>query len=109
MLYLVRHGRTEANASGLLLGRSDPALDALGERQATALGSAIGPVDEVVSRPLRRALQTAEVFGRPVVVDDRWIELDFGGLDGTPVSAVPPATWEAWRTDLDWAPPGGES
>ena len=109
MLFLVRHGRTEANASGLLLGRSDPALDALGESQARALRSSIGPVDRVVSSPLRRALQTAEAFGRPVVVDDRWIELDFGGLDGTPVSSVPPATWEAWRNDLDWAPPGGES
>ncbi|SVC43670.1 uncharacterized protein METZ01_LOCUS296524, partial [marine metagenome] len=62
----------------MLLGRSDPALDSLGESQATALGSAIGPVDLVVSSPLRRAVQTAEAFGRPVVVDDRWIELDFG-------------------------------
>ena len=31
MLIVVRHGRTEANASGLLLGRRlDPALDELG-------------------------------------------------------------------------------
>ena len=109
MLYLVRHGRTEANASGLLLGRSDPALDVLGERQAAAVGSAIGPVDRVVSSPLRRAVQTAEAFGRPVVIDDRWIELDFGSLEGTPVTAVPAATWEAWRNDLGWAPSGGES
>ena len=109
MLYLVRHGRTEANASGLLLGRSDPALDVLGERQASAVASAVGSVDRVVSSPLRRAVQTAEAFGGPVVIDDRWIELDFGGLDGTPVSAVSLATWEAWRNDLDWTPSGGES
>jgi broad specificity phosphatase PhoE len=81
----------------------------LGERQAAALGLAIGPVDRVVSSPLRRAVQTAEVFGRPVIVDDRWIELDFGDLEGTPVSEVSLATWEAWRNDLDWVPSGGES
>ena len=22
---------------------------------------------------------------------------------------IPPETWAAWRNDLDWAPPGGES
>ena len=109
MLYLVRHGRTEANAAGLLLGRTDMALDALGESQAAAVGSAIGPVDRVVSSPLRRAVQTAEAFDSPVVVDNRWIELDFGSLEGTPVTAVPAATWEARRNDLGWAPSGGES
>ena len=34
VLIVVRHGRTEANASGLLLGRLDPGLDELGRRQA---------------------------------------------------------------------------
>ena len=109
MLYLVRHGRTEPNASGLFLGRSDPALDGFGKSQAVAVGLAIGPVDRVVTSPLRRAVQTAEAFSGDLVFDDRWIELDFGSLDGTPVSEVSPATWEAWRNDLDWAPSGGES
>ena len=44
MLIVVRHGRTDANASGLLLGRRlDPGLDALGERQARALADALPP------------------------------------------------------------------
>lgn len=109
MIYLVRHGRTEPNALGLFLGRSDPALDGLGKSQAVAVGLAIGPVDRVVTSPLLRAVQTAEAFSGDLVFDDRWIELDFGNLDGTPVSEVSPVTWEAWRADLDWAPPGGES
>ena len=109
MLYLVRHGRTEANASGLLLGRSDPVLDELGKSQAHAIASTIGPVDRVVSSPLRRAVQTAEAFGGDVAVDRRWIELDYGSFDGTPVSTVPLETWDVWRNDLDWAPPRGES
>lgn len=109
MLYLVRHGRTEANASGLLLGRSDPTLDPVGESQACDIASAIGVVERVISSPLRRAVQTAEAFGSEIVIDDRWIELDYGSLDETPASAVPPATWKSWRADSDWAPPGGES
>lgn len=109
MLHVVRHGRTEANAAGLLLGRLDPDLDALGIRQATAVAAAIGPVDRVVSSPLLRAVRTAEAFGVDVETDDRWLELDYGDLDGTSVSEVPSSTWVQWRADLDWAPPGGES
>ncbi|RUA26830.1 MAG: hypothetical protein DSY73_00365, partial [Actinobacteria bacterium] len=99
MLHVVRHGRTEANAAGLLLGRLDPDLDALGIRQATAVAAAIGPVDRVVSSPLLRAVRTAEAFGLDVKTDDRWLELDYGDLDGTSVFDVPSSTWVQWRAD----------
>lgn len=114
MLILVRHGRTAANAGGLLLGRLDPDLDE-GRRQAAALADAVaaGPppasVARVVSSPLRRALATAEVFGVPVEVDERWVELDYGEWDGRPVRDVAAAEWAAWRADPAFAPPGGES
>ena len=84
MLFVVRHGRTAANASGLLLGRLDPDLDELGVRQATAAAAALGSVDRVVSSPLLRTRHTAEAFGREVEVDDRWIEMDYGEFDGQP-------------------------
>ena len=109
VLIVVRHGRTEANQSGLLLGRADPALDSYGHRQAAALADALAPVDRVVASPLRRTHQTAEAFGRPIEVDERWIELDYGEWDGRPVADVPAETWAAWRADADYAPPGGES
>ncbi len=116
MLYVVRHGRTEANAASLLLGRLDPDLDYLGETQAEAAARAIGPVDRVVSSPLLRTRRTAEAFthshgsdGLPIEVDERWIEMDYGAFDGQPVADVPRETWAMWRADLDWAPPGGES
>lgn len=109
MLIVVRHGRTEANARGLLLGRADPDLDAEGEAQAAALAAWLGPVARVVSSPLRRSLRTAEAFGPDVEVDDRWIELDYGELDGTPVADVPAEHWAAWRADPHFAPRGGES
>ena len=109
MLHIVRHGRTEHNASGLLLGRIDPPLDDLGRDQAAALAAAIGPVDRLITRPLLRTRQTAEEFGIEPVVDERWIELDYGDFDGVPLSSVEPEIWKAWRTDVDFAPPGGES
>ncbi len=110
MLIVVRHGRTEANASGLLLGRRlDPALDELGRRQAEALARALPADARVVVSPLRRTRETAEVLGREVEVDERWIELDYGELDGTPLRDVPRDVWAGWQADPSWAPPGGES
>jgi len=108
-LFVVRHGRTAQNAAGRLLGRADPPLDELGERQAAALAAAIGPVDRVVSSPLLRTRQTAEAFGVEVEVDERLVELDYGDWDGRPVGAVSAEEWAQWRRDLEFAPPGGES
>lgn len=113
-LLWVRHGRTTANAAGLLLGRADPPLDELGRAQAAAVAAAIGsgrfgPVLAVVSSPLRRARSTAEAIGVPVQVDERLIELDYGELDGTPLTEVPAELWAEWRSDNRFRPPGGES
>ncbi|MEI7592160.1 MAG: histidine phosphatase family protein [Actinomycetes bacterium] len=109
MLIIVRHGRTEANAAGRLLGHLDLPLDSLGERQAVALAQAVGPVDRVVSSPLLRTRQTATAFGLDVEVDERFIELDYGDFDGMPLTDVPSEMWRQWRLDSDFAPPGGES
>lgn len=126
MLIIVRHGRTEANASGLLLGRADPALDEVGRAQAAALAAELSGSNEaasgagsagstrVVSSPLVRARQTAEAIALrcgvdDVEIDDRWIELDYGELDGTPTADVPAEVWSRWRSDPDFVPAGGES
>lgn len=109
MLYVVRHGRTAANASGLLLGHADPPLDELGRQQAAALAEHIGPVDRVVTSPLRRTRETADAFTVPATVDERIIEMDYGEWDETPARSIPPEVWDRWRSDLDFAPPGGES
>lgn len=109
MLYLVRHGRTQANASGLLQGRLDPPLDELGHRQAAAVAKRIGPVDEVIASSLQRAQDTAGYFGDEIVTDDRWIEVAYGEYEGVPVGEVPPEVWQSWRTNREFATPGGES
>lgn len=108
MLIVVRHGRTAANAQGLLLGRGDPPLDAEGRAQAAAMAGVLRP-DRVIASPLRRARETAEAFGMPIDVDERWIELDYGEMEGTPTIEVPRETWAEWRADVCYHPEGGES
>jgi broad specificity phosphatase PhoE len=63
----------------------------------------------VVASPLRRARDTAAAFGVAIEVDDRWIELDYGELDGFAASAVAEELWANWRADVSFTPPGGES
>ena len=113
-LVVVRHGRTAANARGLLLGRLDVPLDDVGRAQAEQVAGAVlahaertrTPVAAVVSSPLERTRQTAEAFGLPVRVDERLIELDYGALDGTPLTDVPPEVWAEWQADPGFLPPG---
>lgn len=113
MLILVRHGRTAANASGLLLGRADPPLDELGTDQAEAVARTLRSeersVRDVVASPLLRTRMTAEQLTHDVAVDGRWVELSYGEWERRPLADVPAATWQQWRSDPDFAPPGGES
>lgn len=108
-LHLCRHGRTGANASGLLLGRADPDLDPLGRRQAQAIAAALPRPEVVVSSPLARCRQTAEAFGVPIEIDERLIELDYGDYDLVPLRDIPAETWARWRQDPAFRPPGGET
>lgn len=109
VLYLVRHGRTDANARGLLQGRLDPPLDDVGRAQAGAIARMIGEVDEVIASPLVRAQETAAFFGLPVTTDERWVELAYGEYEGRPAKSVPAEVWQGWRTDPEFATEGGES
>jgi len=114
VLIVVRHGQTHVNASGLLLGRADPPLDATGRAQASAVAAALAPLSRstrIISSPLRRARETASFIARDrsVDIDDRWIELDYGGYEGKPIVEVPGEIWARWRSDPTFTPDGGES
>lgn len=109
MLVLVRHGRTEANAARKLQGLLDLPLDEVGRAQAAGVAEWLGRPDRVISSPLLRARQTAEAFGVPYEIDDRWIELDYGSLDGVPVAEVADDVWATWRIDSAYRAGGGES
>jgi len=112
MLILVRHGESDANARGLLLGRTDAELTQAGREQAAAARSLLtGPVAEVRTSPLSRARDTAELLalGLPVTVDERWVEVDYGEFECQPLHGIPAEVWQQWRSDRDFRPEGGES
>ncbi len=112
MLILVRHGRTAANKAGQLQGRLDQDLDSLGERQAAAVAAMVSaqtPVDTVIASPLKRAQQTAQAFGLPVITDDRFVELSYGVYEGVKHAEVPSEVWNSWKLDRLYVPEGGES
>jgi broad specificity phosphatase PhoE len=113
VLILVRHGQTSANRAGLLLGRADPPLCDAGREQAEALARTLPAPARLISSPLGRARETAETIaaasGTGVEVDDRWIEMDYGDLDGCPATALDAEGWRAWQEDPGHVPAGGES
>jgi broad specificity phosphatase PhoE len=107
-LYLVRHGETDWNAEGRLMGSTDRPLNARGERQAATLAADLAGVswDRAFSSPLVRARRTAEVVlaarpdAPPLLIDDRLREMDFGPYEGWSEAelAAEPVT-AAWRRD----------
>ncbi len=111
MLILVRHGESAANAGGLLSGRAPSPLTGRGRSQVANLSPFLAGAGRLISSPLGRARETAEALGLnvPVEVDERWIEVDYGELEGESLGAVPREMWERWRSDPDFRPPGGES
>jgi broad specificity phosphatase PhoE len=66
-LILVRHGVTDWNEQGRLMGRSDVELNGRGQAQAQAVADALHAVAvrSIVASPQRRAQQTAEAIARP--------------------------------------------
>ena len=109
MLFLVRHGRTAINVGNKLQGRIDHPLDEVGRQQAIEIASVLKIIDRVISSPLIRAKQTADAFGLPIEIDQRFIELDYGDFDGMLQKEVPATTWNEWRRNINFRPPNGET
>ena len=111
VLKLVRHGQSESNAAGLLVGRTDSHLSKTGRAQAAQLRGRLGPVSQLVVSPLARTRQTAALIvpDSDPILDEAFIELDYGSLEGRPVSEVSAEQWAAFATDPNVALGGGES
>jgi probable phosphomutase (TIGR03848 family) len=96
IVLLVRHGRTGANARGVLAGRAPGVLlDGTGRRQARGLAGRVRgvPLTAVVHSPLERCAETATLMlaGRgdvPVHVDERLVECDYGDWSGRPLAEL---------------------
>jgi broad specificity phosphatase PhoE len=118
-LLLLRHGQTELSVQRRYSGHGDPALTPLGTAQAAGAAARLARVPDiaaVLTSPLRRARQTAEVVaastGAPLAVRQGLIETDFGkweGLTFPEARARDPQLHAEWLGSEEVAPPGGES
>ena len=117
-LILVRHGAAEGSRRGILCGRSDPRLSEAGRQEASVLQGMLARVPQarLVSSPLQRARETAEIAagaGRPAGVDADLQEMDFGEWEGLSYDEVATrypdavAGWTEFRPDFGF--PGGET
>jgi len=105
VVILVRHGRTEANARGVLAGWTPGVhLDEVGSAQAEAVARRLEPVKlaAVVSSPLERTVQTANaIVGQQrgvadVALDERLGECRYGEWTNRPLADL--AKLPLWRT-----------
>ena len=111
-ILLLRHGQTDANASGTLQGHLPTPLNLTGIGQATRLAERLKswrpPVGVLVSSDLPRAAQTAGPIAAAchlsVRTDPAWRERGFGLLEGKPVGNR--SIWQVAGGEVD--PPGAE-
>lgn len=117
-LVLTRHGATDRSQPEQHLGqRIDISINDQGRREAEALARRLAPVrfDRVITSPLFRARETAEIVARGanLEADPRLREMDYGAWEGRTYAEID-ATDAELRRDWELAPdrlacPGGES
>jgi uncharacterized phosphatase len=90
-LYFIRHGLSEMNKSGHFAGRTDTPLTDEGRAQAKAAGAKAKDlkIDLIISSPLSRARETAEILAREIaypadkiLLSDLLVERHWGDLEG---------------------------
>jgi phosphoserine phosphatase len=94
-VFLVRHGVTDWHVARRVLGQRDISLNADGVKQAQEAAEAlagVGPIDEVISSPMLRAIQTAEIiasrFKLEIARDPRLADFRVGKWEGMPYDEV---------------------
>jgi probable phosphomutase (TIGR03848 family) len=100
---LVRHGLTAATGSALTGHTPGVPLDERGREQARSVATRIAalPLRAVVSSPLQRCLETAEIIAAAqpgalvVEPDERFIECRYGSWTGRPIKEL--AREPLWR------------
>ncbi len=105
VVVLVRHGRTTANATGVLAGwTADVHLDDVGTDQAEVVGQRLAPLalSAIVASPLERTQETAAAIAAAqrspstVTLDDRVGECAYGEWTGRALKDL--AREPLWKT-----------
>ena len=86
IIYLVRHGQTEANKFGLLLSSKDEPLNSFGLKQAEKGKELLKSIsfDVCFTSPFARTMETANIIlnnKTTIINDNRLRERDFGLLE----------------------------
>ena len=110
VIHLARHGETAWTITGQHTGLTDLPLTKRGEEMARRLGERLNgrTFAQVLTSPLRRALQTCELagFGASAEIDRDLVEWDYGDYEGrlsVDILAERP-DWQLFRDGC----PGGE-
>ena len=114
-IYLIRHGRTEANDKGIYIGKTDYSLSESGKKELIEkLDEFEYPgVERVYSSPAKRCLETADILfeGRETIAVHDLRELDFGEFEGMSVEdLINREDYKEWlKGGFEKSAPGGES
>lgn len=122
-LVLIRHGMTEHSERKRFSGGSagaNPPLNETGRHQIRRTADWLAPiserVDQVITSPVRRTVESAELiaerWARPLSQEPGFAEMDFGTWDGFTAAEVAhqdPAAISAWMSSVDAAAGGGET
>ena len=118
ILYLLRHGETEASFNGGYCGRLDPDLTPIGHQMAEDFAQVHQhhPWAAIYVSPMLRTRMTArplcEAAGKEMQLRDGLRELDFGDWEGKSPEQVNrdhAVDYLHWLADAGWnAPTGGE-
>ena len=118
-IIFVRHGQSTGNLAGVYCGQLDFPLTDKGKEQAVLLGNYLKnryQIDAIYASDLCRAVQTAEptarLFGLEISPEEDMREICVGewqGQDADMIIRTRVEEMHRWRTDLTYAPKGGES
>jgi broad specificity phosphatase PhoE len=107
-IFLIRHGETEFNRLGVFRGRYEVDLNEGGRRQAGEIAGALAKerIDFLLSSPLGRATETAQIIadalGIDYKIDEAFNNINLGTWQGVPKDRVMqdyPDLWRRWNAE----------
>ena len=85
-LYVLRHGETNENITGIMQGNMETVLNEVGKSQAISVRDKVkkADIDLVISSPKKRTIQTAQLAAPdiPLILDDRLLSRNHGEFQG---------------------------
>ena len=114
--YIILHGQTDYDAEGRIIGNSDPELNNKGKEQALRAAYDLKDkgIDMILSSPLKRTMETAEIIADVLGIDGikitkglKLYERALGDLEGMFISEVDMFALSSWFGNM--ATPKGET